>query len=135
MITLDDSTPSIQLEDSNPSNPYAQAPNLPRADSSYDSAFYASHPPGSNQPRPFSWVENSLPLSTGRVNIKNAFVKAWRKTKTGKAPIRKRSIFMVEVEEKEQGATGMDLVEVAVQVQCKKKEEFTFHKTNFIKCV
>ena len=144
MISLEKSTPLIQFESSlqSPPNPFTE-PSRSSPDSSFNSALHSANPgdfndtpkPGfstkQRQDTPFSWIDNSLPLSTGKVNLKNAFRKSLRKSlrksKSAKAAIRKRSIYMVEVDDKaSEGTDGTENEKVQVQakIQVKFLEQF-----------
>ncbi|XP_023340922.1 uncharacterized protein LOC111710947 isoform X2 [Eurytemora carolleeae] len=135
LISLEKSTPLIQFESSlqSPPNPFTE-PSRSSPDSSFNSALHSANPgdfndtpkPGfstkQRQDTPFSWIDNSLPLSTGKVNLKNAFRKSLRKSlrksKSAKAAIRKRSIYMVEVDDKaSEGTDGTENEKVQVQAK------------------
>ena len=147
LISLEKSTPLIQFEPSlqSPPNPFTE-PSRSSQDSSF-SALHSTNPgdfndtpkPGFStnrrQETPFSWIDSSLPLSTGRVNLKNAFRKSLRKTlrksKSAKASIRKRSIFTVEVDDKAStedmstdGSENAQKVQVQAEIQVKSLEQF-----------
>ena len=147
MISLEKSTPLIQFESSlqSPPNPFTE-PSRSSPDSSFNSALHSANPgdfndtpkPGfstkQRQDTPFSWIDNSLPLSTGKVNLKNAFRKSLRKSlrksKSAKAAIRKRSIYMVEVDDKASeeemstDGTENEKVQVHAKIQVKSLEQF-----------
>ena len=148
LISLEKSTPLIQFESflQSPPNPFTQ-PSRSSPDSSFNSALHSANPgdfndtpkPGfstkQRQDTPFSWIDNSLPLSTGKVNLKNAFRKSLRKTlrksKSAKAAIRKRSIYMVEVDDKASeekmstdGTENAQKVQVQAKIQVKSLDKF-----------